>query len=115
MRGEVAEERLDRQVLGEAQGLAQPIAPAPVLPYYGGAVPPAGTALPSLPAQPSTVVPHQPTHVLSAQPQIGQLSQTASLNGHPDELAILQGIWMLFCLVNVMFFSKKILYAGLQY
>uniref|UniRef100_A0AAR5Q5L7 NTF2 domain-containing protein n=1 Tax=Dendroctonus ponderosae TaxID=77166 RepID=A0AAR5Q5L7_DENPD len=91
MRGEVAEERLDRQVLGEAQGLTQPIAPAPVIPYYGGAVPPAGTALPSLPAQPSTVVPHQPIHVLSAQPQVGQLSQTASLNGHPDDLAILQG------------------------
>ncbi|ERL91762.1 hypothetical protein D910_09088, partial [Dendroctonus ponderosae] len=90
MRGEVAEERLDRQVLGEAQGLTQPIAPAPVIPYYGGAVPPAGTALPSLPAQPSTVVPHQPIHVLSAQPQVGQLSQTASLNGHPDDLAILQ-------------------------
>ncbi|ENN82529.1 hypothetical protein YQE_01100, partial [Dendroctonus ponderosae] len=34
MRGEVAEERLDRQVLGEAQGLTQPIAPAPrELPY----------------------------------------------------------------------------------
>uniref|UniRef100_A0AAR5Q5I2 NTF2 domain-containing protein n=1 Tax=Dendroctonus ponderosae TaxID=77166 RepID=A0AAR5Q5I2_DENPD len=91
MRGEVAEERLDRQVLGEAQGLTQPIAPAPVIPYYEGAVLPARTALPSLPAQPSTVVPHQPTHVLSAQPQIGQLSQTASLNGHPDDLAILQG------------------------
>ncbi|CAH1127119.1 unnamed protein product [Ceutorhynchus assimilis] len=89
IRSEVEEECLDRPTLVEPQPpLGQPIAPAPGLPFYGGAVAPAGATLPPLTAQPVAphILPPQP------QPQITQPPQpTATLNGHPDELAMLQG------------------------
>lgn len=92
MRSEVEEECIEHPVLGDPQqALGQPIAPAPGLPFYGGAVPATGTTLPTLAAQPPAAAPHQASHVLPPQqPQIPPQSAT-TLNGHPDDLAILQG------------------------
>ncbi|KAL1506533.1 hypothetical protein ABEB36_005876 [Hypothenemus hampei] len=88
LRPEVEEECLDRPPLNDPQQpLGQPIAPAPGLPFYGGAaVPPAGTALPSLATAPAA------PHLLPSQPQITPPSQpAATLNGHREDLTIIQG------------------------
>lgn len=70
------------------QGLGQQITPAPGLPFYGNAVPPAANPLPALSAQPPVPAPH----ILPAQVPITQPPPpTATLNGHPDDLGILPG------------------------
>ncbi|XP_066248720.1 ras GTPase-activating protein-binding protein 1 isoform X1 [Euwallacea similis] len=94
IRSEVEDDSLERAVLVEPQQpLGQPIAPAPGLPYYGNAVPPTGNALPSLGTQPPTAAPHQGSHILPpAQVPISQAPPAAvALNGHPDDLGLLQG------------------------
>ncbi|XP_050296422.1 ras GTPase-activating protein-binding protein 2 [Anthonomus grandis grandis] len=94
IRSEVEEECLDRSSLVEPQpSLGQPIAPAPGLPVYAATVPSGATALPSMNAQQPAAAPHQPSHVLPPQqpPQINQTSPPVTLNGHPDDWALMQG------------------------